>query len=98
MKDLQANDLGNTILYKINKDETGKYKTNKCTIELFLSTAAKHGIEATENIKDGLKERTIPGSQGVVDYAKAIRELHLRINQNFADENISTKSSIANRL
>jgi hypothetical protein len=50
------------FFYKQNKDETGKYKTNKCTIELFLSTAAKHGIEATENIRDGLKERTIPGS------------------------------------
>jgi len=62
-------------------DETGKYKTNKCTLDLFLSLAHKHGIEGTDSLRDGLKERVIPGSQNVIDYVKTIKDMHLKINQ-----------------
>jgi len=36
-------------------DETGKYKTNKCTVELFMITLQKHGIEVNESIRDGIR-------------------------------------------
>lgn len=67
-------------------DETGKYKTNKCTIELFIQTAQKYGIECTDNIRDGLRERVINGSHNLIDYVRTIKEMHLKINQN-VDEN-----------
>jgi hypothetical protein len=73
-------------------DETGKYKTNKCTIELFIQTAQKYGIECTDNIRDGLRERVIQGSHNVIDYVRTIKEMHLKINQSI-DENLSTKGS-----
>jgi hypothetical protein len=40
----------------------------------------------------------IPGSAGVIDYVKAVKELHLKINQNFADENMSTTTKAGGRL
>ena len=43
------------LTFKPNKnviiDETGKYKTGKCSIELFFSVAHKNGIELTEAIE-----------------------------------------------
>jgi hypothetical protein len=88
LKDLQAHDQGMSDLLVIldGIDETGKYKTNKCTIELFIQTAQKHGIECTDNIRDGLRERVIQGSHNVIDYIRTIKEMHLKINQNI-DEN-----------
>lgn len=91
LKDLQAHDQGMSGFQIIldGIDETGKYKTNKCTIELFIQTAQKYGIECTDNIRDGLRERVIQGSHNVIDYVRTIKEMHLRINQSF-DENLST--------
>jgi hypothetical protein len=88
LKDLQAHDQGTPYLHIILDciDETGKYKTNKCTIELFIQTAQKYGIECIDNIRDGLRDRVIPGSHNVIDYVRTIKEMHLKINQN-ADEN-----------
>lgn len=73
-------------------DETGKYKTNKCSVELFLSTCHKHGIDINDQIRDAVREKVIAGSQDVINYAQAIKELNLRIVN---DEN-STKN--ANKL
>ena len=56
-----------------------------------MQTAQRHGIDCNEGIKDGLRERVIPGSQNVIDYVKTIKEMHLKINQSL-DENTSTKS------
>lgn len=71
-------------------DETGKYKTNKCSAELFLYTLAKYGIDATESIKDGVKDRIIAGGQGCINYVQAIKELNLRINSQ--DDSSTNKS------
>ena len=82
LKDLQAHDQGKQLLLFNNNgviDETGKYKTSKCTIDLFLTLAQKHGIESSEMLKDGLKDRVIPGSHNVIDYVKTIKEMHLKI-------------------
>jgi len=43
-------------------DETGKYKTNKCSVELFLSTCQKHGIDINDQIRDAVREKVIAGS------------------------------------
>ena len=60
-------------------DETGKYKTNKCTVELFMITLQKHGIEVTEAIRDGIREKVLPGNQDCINYVQAVKELNLRI-------------------
>jgi hypothetical protein len=44
-----------------------------------LTLAQKHGIESSEMLKDGVKDRVIPGSHNVIDYVKTIKEMHLKI-------------------
>jgi hypothetical protein len=79
------------INHRYIDETTGKYKTNKCTIDFFQACAARHGIDISEQLRDGMKERVIAGSGNVIDYVKVIKEMHLRINQQ-PDENTSTKS------
>jgi hypothetical protein len=61
-------------------------------VELFFSTCHKHGIDINDQIRDAVREKVIAGSQDVINYAQAIKELNLRIVN---DEN-STKN--ANKL
>lgn len=49
-------------------DETGKYKTNKCSAELFLYTCQKYGIDVTDQMRDAVREKVLPGSQDVINY------------------------------
>lgn len=81
LKELQGIDQGNITDDFTNKfvDETGKYKTNKCSLELFFVTCQKHGIEVTEQIREAVREKILPGGQDCINYAQAVKELNLRI-------------------
>ena len=65
LKDLQALDSGiqSSFLYpNLCVDETGKYKTNKCSAEMFFFTCQKHGIEVNDQIREGVRGKVLPGS------------------------------------
>lgn len=73
-------------------DETGKYKTGKCTVDYFVQAAFKFGIELSQDSISCIKDRTIPGSQDVLQYVPIVKELSLKINT--PDENQSFKGRL----
>jgi|LauGreDrversion4_2_1035121.scaffolds.fasta_scaffold1149518_1 hypothetical protein len=79
LKELQGLDQGKIAFISPIIDETGKYKTGKCSVELFLFTCQKHGIEVNDQIRDGVREKVLPGGQDCINYPQAIKELNLRI-------------------
>lgn len=66
-------------------DSTGKYKTGKCTIEYFLNTAQSYGIALSGSSMRALREKVLPGSQDVISYVPAVKDLHLKINHDEED-------------
>jgi len=78
-----------THLLTLYLDETGKYKTEKCTIDLFVSTAKRFGIEFPEPSLHFLREKTLPGGHNVINYTHMIKDLNLRILPHLADDTAS---------
>lgn len=56
---------------------------------MFFFTCQKHGIEVNDQIREGVRGKVLPGSQDVINYSQAVKELNLRIVN---DENVSTKN------
>ena len=44
-----------------------------------MVTLQKYGIEITEAIRDGIREKILPGNQDCINYVQAVKELNLRI-------------------
>lgn len=78
------------MIYPI--DETGKYKTGKCSVDFFVQTAFKFGIELSHDSIQAIKDRAIPGSHEVLQYVPIVKELSLKINT--PDENQSSKGRL----
>lgn len=45
-----------------------------------MITLQKHGIEINDAIRDGIREKVLPGNQDCINYVQAVKELNLRIN------------------
>lgn len=60
-------------------DETGKYKTGKCSVDYFVQTASKYGIELSDDSIREIREKTLPGGLDLIQYVPAVKELSLKI-------------------
>ena len=45
-----------------------------------MITLQKNGIEINDSIRDGIREKVLPGNQDCINYVQAVKELNLRIN------------------
>ena len=45
-----------------------------------MITLQKHGLEINDAIRDGIREKVLPGNQDCINYVQAVKELNLRIN------------------
>jgi len=82
-----------TVIFCLNVDETGKYKTGKCSVEYFVQTANKYGIDLSEESVRAIREKALPGGMDVIQYVPVAKELSLKIIPS-ADDSSSQRGKL----
>jgi len=84
LRQLQIYDTGKTGTLAYLDGKQGR--TGKCQIDTFIITAKAAGIVLKGAGMRGLRDKAIPGSEDMINYVPAVKDLHLRINPDGTDD------------